>query len=54
MKELHEYWYYFGECMPYPYQIKKGMLPKEPFKQFDTKEQCQMYIDHLNFLKNEK
>lgn len=44
-KELHEYWYYFGKCMPYPHQIRKGMKPRPPFKRFDTKEECQQYID---------
>lgn len=45
MKEAHEYWYYFGKCTPYPVQIGKGMLPRTPYKRFNTREECQAYID---------
>lgn len=48
MKEPHKYWYYFGKCTPYPQQIGKGMLPKSPYKRFDTKDECQSYIDNGN------
>lgn len=44
-KAPHEFWYYFGKCMPYPKQIRKGFLPRMPFKRFNTKEDCQEYID---------
>lgn len=42
----HEFWYYFGKCTPYPKQIEKGMLPRMPYKKFNTKEECQAYIDN--------
>jgi len=41
----HEYWYYFGKCIPYPHKIKKGMSPMTPYKRFKTKKECQAYID---------
>lgn len=46
-KEASDYWYYFGGCTPAPIQIDKGTLPRAPFKKFDTKEDCQSYIDGL-------
>lgn len=45
-KKPHQYWYYFGKCIPYPKQIEKGMLPNPPYKKFETKQQCQKYIDN--------
>ncbi len=36
-------WYYFGKCKPYPVQVDG--YPVKPYKQFDTKEECQSYID---------
>ena len=41
----NEFWYYFGKCTPYPKQIGKGYLPRMPYKKFNTKEECQEYID---------
>jgi len=40
----HDYWYYFGKCVPYPMRIKMGTLPVRPYKKFKTKEECQDYI----------
>lgn len=45
MKKAHEYWYYFGKRVPRPVQIRKGMIPAWPYKKFDTKEDCQKWID---------
>lgn len=36
-------WYYFGKCKPYPVQVDG--FPVRPYKEFDTKEECQSYID---------
>lgn len=36
-------WYYFGKCKPYPVQVDG--FPVRPYKEFDTKEECQLYID---------
>lgn len=43
--EAHEFWYYFGKCTPYPVQLKKGTLPRQPYKRFNTKRECQIYIN---------
>lgn len=40
-------WYYFGSCTPFPVQLKKGKRPVFPYLVFDTKEECQAYIDGL-------
>jgi hypothetical protein len=45
IKEPHEYWYYFGKCMPYPTQISIGTLPIPPYKKFNTEEECQLFIN---------
>jgi hypothetical protein len=38
-------WYYFGKCTPKPIQIDGP--PNGPFRAFNTKEECQAFIDHL-------
>ena len=40
-----EHWYYFGKCTPYPKQLQKGCIPREPYTRFNTKEECQSFID---------
>ena len=45
-------WYYFGKCTPKPIQVDG--YPNSPYKQFDSKKECQKYIDSINFKKNEK
>lgn len=46
-KKPHEYWYYFGKCMPYPHKISEGMMPMPPYMRFETKKECKKYIDKL-------
>lgn len=38
-------WYYFGKCTPRPIQVSGW--PNPPYKVFNTKEECQAYIDGL-------
>lgn len=44
-KQPHEYWYYFGKCVSRPSKISEGTLPRPPYKRFNTKKECQEYID---------
>lgn len=52
--EAHQYWYYFGNCTPYPKQIAKGTSPREPFVRFETKKKCQEFIDKNNRVNRSK
>jgi len=38
-------WYYFGKCTPRPIQVSGW--PNPPYIVFNTKEECQAYIDGL-------
>ena len=44
IKEPHEYWYFFP-CDNSPQIINEGTLPNEPYKKFDSYEECLGYCN---------